>query len=209
MGGGGCCGPDVRSPPGGERRGVSSTRHPRRPSSFMSLPSPSQPGPAAAARSPPPASLPAVFRVGPRSWGTAARLGGEGRVPPQRPETGRGPGAGGGVLRCGGAGRRGRGWSAPPPLPQRIWPGQLRGADPRSKPPPGFKGRPAGGAGGGAAGSTLRASPLSQHPGPLSRGETPPSKLASGFLHSCSHPPTQGPVVVTVPPSQTPSVSPI
>lgn len=118
MGGGGCCGPDVRSPPGGERRGVSSTRHPRRPSSFMSLPSPSQPRPAAAARSPPPASLPAVFRVGPRSWGTAARLGGEGRVPPQRPETGRGPGAGGGgvTVRGGGKARPGVvGSSAPPP----------------------------------------------------------------------------------------------
>lgn len=147
-------------------------------------------------------------------WGRAAGeqlqgLGGRVGCPRNGRKQAGGRGPGGGVLRCGGAGRRGRGWSAPPPLPQRIWPGQLRGADPRSKPPPGFKGRPAGGAGGGAAGSTLRASPLSQHPGPLSRGETPPSKLASGFLHSCSHPPTQGPVVVTVPPSQTPSVSPI
>lgn len=77
------------------------------------------------------------------------------------------------------------GWSAPPPLPQCIWQGQLRAPQtPDQSPPWASKGTLAGGA-------ARNSAPQAPHPrvclSVSLSAETPRSNLTSG---PCSHPPT-------------------
>lgn len=161
------------------------------PSSFMLLPSPvPAPSRAAALRSPPPASLPAVFGVGLGSWGTAARRGGRVGRDSGAPYNSRkqSPCPGGGA---GGQGRtRPGGWSVPPPLLQCIWPGQLRAwQTPDQSPLRASKGTLAGGAAGKSLSSDAAES--ASVPGP-SFSKQRPRALTSllGSSRPCSHPPT-------------------
>lgn len=142
-GGSGSCGPDVRGPPGGNRRRVSCALHPRRPERALSCPSPpgSQPEASSCALLPTPSLSPSCLWGGAGQLGNSCKAGVEAGLgcPLKQPETVslsrwgfRGPreGKAGGLV----------GSSAPPPV-HLAGPAESP-VDPRSKPPPGFKGHP-------------------------------------------------------------------
>lgn len=145
-GGGGSCGPDVRGPRGGARRGVSCARHPRRPKLFhvAALPSLS-PEPSSCAPLSAPSLSPSCLWGGAGQLGNSCKAGWRGRAglwcPLQQPETVSLPRRG-----CRGPGEdeawRLVGPSSPPPV-HLARPAESM-ADPRSKPSPGFKGHPGG-----------------------------------------------------------------
>lgn len=108
---------------------------------------------AAAPRSPPPASLPAVFGVGPGSWGTAARrgVGVAGVRVPSRKSRKQSPCPGRVQGECKAWGMVGP--CASPSPPQRIWPGLLSaGQTPDQSPLRASKGTLGAGEEGGAVG---------------------------------------------------------
>lgn len=171
----GSCGPDVRSPQGGNRLGASFARHPGGSRLFHVA---ALPGPSPGAEQLRPVPRPQPLSQLSLGWGRAAgeqlqgvESGCSGALL-QQPETVSLPGGGG---RGRGAGGRGRGSpggmvgpSAPPPAHLA---GQLRvGQTPDQSPLPASKGTLGAGEADGAAGNTLnREAAVSASQGPLWR----------------------------------------